>query len=105
MALSKDAAATYASLVTVAIVEALDQFRKEAAVPPEAHPILASNIWAYVPIVLLSLVALIWLWRLLRPNPTPTDHTKSLTPVYSTTFDGQTITLDGKIFHDCSSIM
>jgi hypothetical protein len=35
----------------------------EAAVPPEAHPILSSNIWSYLPLALLTLVGIIWLIR------------------------------------------
>jgi uncharacterized BrkB/YihY/UPF0761 family membrane protein len=63
--ISKGDAVTYALLVTAAVSQAAEPFRKEAAMPSEAHPFLASHFWAYLPIVLLSLVALIWFWRFL----------------------------------------
>jgi hypothetical protein len=78
MKLSKSDAATYAALITVAIFEAWEPFRKEAATPPEAHPYLSSNLLNYIPIVLLTLVGIIWLLRqlfpLLEPAPRPRDR-------------------------------
>jgi hypothetical protein len=61
MKLSKGDITTYAALVATAILEAFDSFRKDAAMPPEAHPFLSSHAWSYVPIALLSLVGIIWL--------------------------------------------
>jgi len=42
--------------------------------PPEAYPILSSSIWSYAPLVLLTIVALLWLYRWVRPAP-PTPQT------------------------------
>jgi hypothetical protein len=61
MNVSKGDAVTYMALVTAAVLQAGEPWRKEAAVPPESHPILSSAVWAYVPLALLTLVALIWL--------------------------------------------
>jgi hypothetical protein len=66
MQLSKGDAITYAALVTSAVIMAIDPLRKEVAMPPESHPLLSSNVWAYLPIILLSVVAVIWLVRQIR---------------------------------------
>jgi hypothetical protein len=63
MKLSRGDAVTYVALVVSAALQALEPLRKEAAVPPDAHPILSSAAWAYVPLALLILVGLIWLAR------------------------------------------
>jgi hypothetical protein len=71
MKISKGDAVTYAALVASAVLQALDPFRKEAAMPPEAHPILSSHIWSYIPVALLTLVAIIWLIQRFRSPPAP----------------------------------
>lgn len=63
MKLSKGDAVTYVALVTSAVLQALEPWRKEASMPPEAHPILSNSVWAYIPISLLIIVGLIWLGR------------------------------------------
>jgi hypothetical protein len=63
MKLSKGDAVTYAALVAGAVLQALEPWRKEAAVPPETHPYLSSHAWSYFPLVLLTFVGLIWLYR------------------------------------------
>ncbi|MFZ3327071.1 MAG: hypothetical protein WA231_14770, partial [Methylocella sp.] len=114
--ISKGDAVTYALLVATAVSQAADPFRKEAAMPSEAHPFLASHVWAYLPIVLLSLVALIWFWRflpfaqqkkrgieLVNPSvhfPTPDWH-EPLKPIVNQIYRNETIEIDGKAFHDC----
>jgi hypothetical protein len=117
VALSKGDVATYTGLAAVATLEAYEPFRKEAAIPPESHPILAHNLWNYVPIILLSLIALLWLWGFLtarwRPQiqkrelpipsidfPTP-DWVKPLTPVINKKYKNETVELDGKEFQHC----
>jgi hypothetical protein len=66
MKLSKGDAVTYAALITSAVIMAADTLRKEAAMPPEAYPILSSSTWSYAPLVLLTIVALLWLYRRVR---------------------------------------
>jgi hypothetical protein len=63
MKVGKGDAVTYVALVISAALLALEPWRKEAAVPPESHPILSSSAWAYIPLVLLVLVGCIWLYR------------------------------------------
>jgi len=66
MNLSKGDAVTYVALVTSALLQALEPWRKEAAIPPNVHPILSNNAWSYLPLVLLTIVGIIWLVRQLR---------------------------------------
>jgi hypothetical protein len=67
MNVSKGDAVTYVALVTAAVLQAAEPWRKEAATPPDLHPVLSSPIWAYVPLALLTLVFAIWLFRQLKP--------------------------------------
>jgi hypothetical protein len=70
MNVSKGDAVTYVALVTSAVLQAAEPWRKEAATPPDLHPILSSPVWAYVPLALLTVVSLIWLFRQIRwPAP------------------------------------
>jgi hypothetical protein len=96
MKLSKGDAVTYVALVISAALLALEPWRKEAAVPPESHPILSSSAWAYIPLALLVLVGCIWLYRQIAglrspaktyaeksetkesPNPNPSGRSQSL---------------------------
>jgi hypothetical protein len=50
MNVSKGDAVTYVALVTSAVLQAAEPWRKEAATPPDLHPILSSPVWAYVPL-------------------------------------------------------
>ena len=68
MNVSKGDAVTYVALVTCAVLQAAEPLRKEAAVPPDLHPVLSSSIWAYVPLALLTLVGVIWLARQIKPT-------------------------------------
>jgi uncharacterized BrkB/YihY/UPF0761 family membrane protein len=92
-------AVTYGGLVTVAALEALEPFRKEASMPFDAHPFLASNIWAYLPITILSIVGLIWLWRLLpQRHEAPRNgvfNRDVLTHIIGQQFQSTTVVLDG----------
>ena len=72
--LSKGDAVTYVGLVTVAVLEALEPARKEALMSPEPHPFLSWSGWNYLPIILLTLVAVIWLWKALQPRITTNRH-------------------------------
>jgi hypothetical protein len=83
MNLSKGDAVTYGALVTGAVLQALEPWRKEAAVPPEIHPVLSSPVWAYVPLVLLTLVGLIWLAKQFIPTAVHAPPAAS-TPVAAT---------------------
>jgi hypothetical protein len=69
---SKGDAATYVALVTSAVLQAAEPWRKEAATPPDLHPILSSPVWAYIPLALLVFVGLIWLYRQIAPIKVPT---------------------------------
>jgi hypothetical protein len=71
MNVSKGDAVTYVALVTAAVLQAAEPWRKEAAVPPDLHPILSSPVWAYIPLALLFIVGVIWLFRQIKPNRTP----------------------------------
>jgi hypothetical protein len=69
MKVSKGDAVTYVALVTSAALQAAEPLRKEAATPPDLHPILSSSIWAYLPLALLTLVFAIWLYRQIFAKP------------------------------------
>lgn len=83
MKLSKGDAVTYAALVAGAVLQALEPFRKEAAVPLEAHPYLSSHLWAYLPLALLTLVGIIWLYRQLFPHKTTATDKIDIPPTVS----------------------
>jgi hypothetical protein len=79
MNVSKGDAVTYVALVTCAVLQAAEPLRKEAATPPDLHPVLSSSAWAYIPLALLALVACIWLYRQIapakeRPNPATAEN-------------------------------
>jgi hypothetical protein len=63
MGLSVGDAVTYVGLLAVAVMEAADGARKEAAMPADLHPFLASHYWSYAPIIIMTLVGLIWLYK------------------------------------------
>lgn len=63
MKISKGDLVTYVFLVVVAIIQATEPLRKEAAMPPEEHPILTSQLWQYIPLILLGFVFIIWLYN------------------------------------------
>lgn len=42
--------------------------------PLESHPFLSSSVWAYLPIILLSAVAVVWLVRQIRARPPRQDN-------------------------------
>jgi hypothetical protein len=70
MQVSKGDAVTYVALVLSAGLQALEPLRKEAAVPPDLHPILSSAIWSFLPLGLLILVGILWLIRYFQHFPT-----------------------------------
>jgi hypothetical protein len=74
MKIGKGDAVAYAGLVTAAILETWEPFRKEAAMPPEAHPFLSSHWWNYLPVILLVLVGIVWLFQRLRPQKPDADN-------------------------------
>jgi hypothetical protein len=80
MQLSKGDAVTYVALVTSAVIMAAEPLRKEAATPPESHPFLSSDVWAYLPIILLSAVGVIWLVRQIRARTYRQDTTARPVP-------------------------
>jgi hypothetical protein len=69
MQVSKGDAVTYVALVLSAGLQALEPLRKEAAVPPDLHPILSSSIWSFLPLGLLILVGILWLIRYFQRSP------------------------------------
>jgi hypothetical protein len=105
--------ASYAAWIVVAVLQAAQPFLKDAAVPPQSHPILADILWNYLPVILIGLVALLWVWLWLKSRkrkrelpipsidfPTP-DWLEPLTPVIKKKYENETVELDGKWFHDC----
>jgi hypothetical protein len=115
--LSKGDAVTYCALVTGAVLQALEPWRKEAAMPPESHPILSSQFWSYLPLALLILVGIIWLTRQLLPRHTKTPGTPAasspedfpttewglqLKNVFRVEYKNETVLLDGCDFIECT---
>jgi hypothetical protein len=86
---------------------------KDAAVPPESHPILANILWNYLPVTSIGLVALLWLWLFLKSQkrkrelPIPSidfataDWLEPLTVVANKKYRNETVELDGKEFQHC----
>jgi hypothetical protein len=87
MNVSKGDAVTYGALVTAAVMQAADPWRKEAAVPPDMHPILSSSVWSYAPLALLILVGAIWLFRQFYPQKAAILPSTSHSPSGEIPFD------------------
>jgi hypothetical protein len=85
MQVSKGDAVTYVALVLSAGLQALEPLRKEAAMPPDLHPILSSAFWSFFPLGLLILVGILWLIRYFQHSPTiarsPAIETDNRSPV------------------------
>jgi|ERR1700730_9799 len=104
MALTKGDTVTYAGLVTSAVLQAIEPWRKEAAMPAESHPVLASAIWSYLPLILLTVVGIIWLVRQFTHigiRKKSTDDFNKITQVFHKTFANQTVPLDNLEYVDC----
>lgn len=76
--------------------------------PPEAHPILSSEIWSYLPIVLLALVAIIWIIKLIKKPNTSTNMHSSFDPemkvkqILNQRYLNITVPLDGFEYVNCT---
>jgi hypothetical protein len=107
MNISKGDAITYAALVVTAALQAADSFRKESAMPPESHPILSSEIWSYLPVVLLTLVAIIWIIKLTsKPRPSTNIHSSfdpemKVKQIVNQHYLNITVPLDGFEYVNC----
>src|SRR4051794_17438943 len=111
MKLSAFDIATIGGLLTVAVIEALNEaWKTEAHVSPSLLP-----LFHYAPLAILVVLGLLWIGRSIwsfRPRlphltnpsfhfPTPNWH-DPLTPIVNRTFRNETVELDGKNFVDCS---
>ena len=71
--------------------------------PSDAHPILSSSIWAYLPLGLLCVVGLIWLLKLIlskRQSETEPTQNQPLEVVSNQRLAG-IVVVDGKRFISC----
>jgi hypothetical protein len=93
MNISKGDAVTYVALVTAAVLQAGEPWRKEAATPPDLHPILSSPVWAYIPLALLTVVGIIWLFRQINPRKIDPATSPPLSAPQSTNPSGRSQSL------------
>jgi hypothetical protein len=101
MKVGKGDAITYVALVISAALLALEPWRKEAATPPDLHPVLSSPVWAYIPLALLTAVGVLWLFRQIghlfkdRQTPVVTQNEAAATvaqsKVYSADPEGEAL--------------
>jgi hypothetical protein len=101
--IGKGDAVTYVGLVISAALQAAEPLRKEVAMPPEAHPILSSPLWAYLPMALLCFVGFIWLVKTVWPSKRGMPQTLDSAPleIFSNQRLGGIVVMDGKRFISC----